>query len=233
MTTPPEHIKLKDLDELDRPREKLMRGGLIALSDAELLGILINSGTREHSAVDIARHILLAYDNNLNELGRVSVDTLRKSFKGIGEARAITIVAALELGRRRKISDALQRPCIKSSKDAFEILQSFISDLQYEEFWVMLLNRANNVICTQCMCKGGISGSVVDVRLIIKLAIDRLASGIIVAHNHPSGSLQPSNEDRSVTNKISEAAKLLDMKLLDHLIISPHGYYSFADEGNL
>lgn len=225
-------ITLKSLAEDDRPREKLANIGRHNLSDAELLAIILGSGNRNETAVQLAQRILNFYNNNLNDLAKTMINDLKK-FKGVGEAKAINIAAAFELGRRRKNADPLLKPKINSSKDAFDILNTRLSDLTHEEFWILLLNRSNTVIKTECISKGGISGTVVDIRLILKPALEYLASGIILCHNHPSGQLKPSEQDISITKKIKESTKLFDLCLLDHLIIGNQSYYSFADEGIL
>ncbi len=215
----------------DRPREKLVQKGLSSLTDAELLAILIGSGTEKASAVDLGKIILSDHNNSLHELGKASVSFLKNRYHGIGEARAITIVAAMELGRRRKLSDGLERPKISSSRDVFEVMQPLIGDLSHEEFWTLFLNRANKIITPFKVSQGGIAGTVIDVRIIMKSAIENLATSIILTHNHPSGNLQPSDNDLQITRKMKEAGVLIDIPILDHLIVSSHGYYSFADEG--
>ncbi len=225
-------LKITDWAVEDRPREKLIRNGTASLSDAELLGILISSGTRDKSAVDLGRELLNTVNNNLNSLGKLSISDLKK-IHGIGPARAVAIAAALELGRRRKLAeipDALQ---IRCSKDVADIFQPLLSDLLHEEFWILFLNRSNKVISRMKLSQGGISGTVTDVRVVMKKAIENLASGIIVCHNHPSGNLNPSESDTKITQKIKEAGNLMDIQLLDHLIISEKDYYSFADNGLL
>ena len=217
--------------EEDRPREKLLLKGSPALSDAELIAILIGSGVPGESAVDVAKAILKSTSNNLNELGKLSVKDLMK-FKGIGEAKAITIVAALELSKRRRVAEVKEKEKIAGSKDVFEYFHH-LADLRNEEFWVMYLNRANKIITAQKISLGGITGTVADTRIIFKNALDHFACGIILCHNHPSGNLTPSEEDKSLTKKIKQAGQLLDINTLDHLIISDAGYYSFADEGLL
>lgn len=214
----------------DRPREKLMTKGTAALSEAELIAILIGSGTAALSAVEVARKLLQSVGHNLHELARLSVKDLMKA-KGIGEARAITIVAALELGRRRKEQDPESKPRISGSRDAFHLLQGDLMDLPKEEFWVLLLNRANRVIKKKRVSEGGVSGTVADPKIIFKLALEELASGVIVAHNHPSGNLQASQSDLDLTRKLKEAGKFLEIQLLDHLIVSGNRYLSLADEG--
>jgi DNA repair protein RadC len=226
-------IAITNWAEEDRPREKMVLKGKQALSDAELLAILIGSGTIGQDAVSLAKEILQQSNNNLNELGRKTLKELEKNHKGIGEAKAITIVAALEIGRRRQISDIPERPKIESSKDAARMIAPIIADLNHEEFWVLFLNRNNEVTERRKISQGGSSSTVVDVKMLFKTAIELNASGIIAVHNHPSGSLQPSKEDLSLTKKIKEAGLILDVKLMDHLIISERGYYSFADHGTL
>ncbi len=217
--------------EEDRPREKLLQKGSHVLSDAELIAILIGSGVPGESAVDVAKAILKSVDNNLNELGKLTVRDLKK-FKGIGEAKAISIVAALELAKRRRVAEVKEKEKIAGSKDVYEYFHH-LADLRSEEFWVMYLNRANKIISGQKISQGGITGTVADTRLIFKSALDHFACSIVLCHNHPSGNLQPSNEDKALTQKIKQAGQLLDIAVLDHLIISDAGYFSFADEGLL
>jgi DNA repair protein RadC len=225
-------LKITDWAVEDRPREKLYQKGTSALSDAELLAILIGSGTRKRSAVDLGRELLSIANNNLNALGKLSISDIKK-IHGIGNARAITIAAALELGRRRKLAEAPEFPQIKCSKDVFDLLVPVLSDLPHEEFWILFLNRSNRVIGRMRLSQGGISGTVTDVRMVMKKAIEYLASGIIVCHNHPSGNLNPSESDARITQKIREAGQLMDIQLLDHLIVTDKDYYSFADNGSL
>jgi DNA repair protein RadC len=225
-------IKITDWAVEDRPREKLIQNGTAGLSDAELLAILISSGTRTKSAVDLGRELLGMVNNNLNSLGKLSVADLKK-LKGIGPAKAVTISAALELGRRRKLSEAEDVLQIKCSKDVADIFHPLLSDLVHEEFWILFLNRSNRVIGRMKLSQGGISGTVTDVRIVMKKAIECLASGIIICHNHPSGNLNPSDSDTKITRKIKDAGELMDVQLLDHLIISEKDYYSFADNGLL
>ena len=225
------NLGIKSWAEEDRPREKLLLKGKEALTDAELLAILIGSGTTNESAVALCKRILIeGAGNNLDELAKLELNDLMK-FKGIGEAKAITIVAALELGRRRRLAQPGIKPQIKSSRDAFELMQPRVGDLPHEEFWVLFLNRANKVTATECISSGGIAGTVADAKIIFKKAITQLASGIIAAHNHPSGNLTPSQADINLTRKLCDTGKLLDIPLLDHLIITSASYYSFADEG--
>lgn len=226
------HIPIKLLAEDDRPREKLLSIGRQNLSDAELLAIQIGFGTRDETAIQLAQRVLNYYGNDLNLLAKSSIAELKK-FKGIGEAKAINIASAFELGRRRNDLEVQQKSKITSSVDAFKLLNKKLSDLPHEEFWILLLNRANSVVKMECISKGSVSGTVVDVRLILKPAIESLASGIILSHNHPSGQLKPSEQDLSLTKKIKESARLMDINLLDHLIIGDQKYLSFADEGIL
>ena len=223
------HFAIRDWSDDDKPREKLMKKGKDALSDAELLAILIGSGSRNESAVALSQRIL-ANAKNLNALGKMSISQLLK-FKGIGEAKAVSIVAALELGRRQRAEDVLTLKRITSSKAVFEIMQPIIGELPHEEFWVLFLNNSNKVISKSQLSKGGIAGTVVDMRLIFKLALENGATGLILCHNHPSGDLKPSNADKQITKKIKEAGEILDVKVLDHLIITESKYYSFVDEG--
>ena len=225
-----QHLNIKDWAAEDRPREKLLLKGTSALSDAELMAILIGSGTAKMSAVELSRKVLLQVGNDLNELARLSVKDLMK-MKGIGEAKALTIIAALELGRRRKDTVTEDKPRITSSREAYDQLKENLMDLPHEEFWVLLMNRANRVIKKKRVSEGGVSGTVADPKIIYKLALDELASGVIVAHNHPSGNLAASKSDIDLTNKLKEAGKVLEVQLLDHLIIAGKNYYSFADEG--
>ncbi len=225
-------LKITDWAVGDRPREKLIQKGTSSLSDAELLAILISSGTKDKSAVDLGRELLGIVNNNLNSLGKLTISDLKK-LHGIGTARAVTITAALELGRRRKLSEIPDVTQIKCSKDVADIFQPLLSDISHEEFWILFLNRSNKVINTMKLSQGGISGTVTDVRIVMKKAIEYLASGIIICHNHPSGNLNPSESDTKITQKIKEAGALMDIQLLDHLIISDKDYYSFADNGLL
>ncbi|WP_064196329.1 MULTISPECIES: RadC family protein [Emticicia] len=222
--------KILSWAEEDRPREKLLLKGKAALSDAELIAILIGSGTRELSAVDLSKLILQSVNNNLHELAKLSINDLMK-FKGIGEAKAISIAAALELGRRRKDSEVLKKTKVGSSSDAYKAIRPYLMDLQHEQFWVLLLNRANEVIKPHQISIGGVAGTVADPKMIFKAALEYLASAIILVHNHPSGNLTPSQADKELTKKVKEAGKMLDIPVLDHLIFGDNGYFSFADEG--
>lgn len=214
----------------DRPREKMLTKGIRSLSEAELIAILIGSGSLDESAVEVSRRILASANNNLNELGKKNINDLKK-FKGIGEVKAITIMAALELGRRRKESEPEEKPKVVTSADAAAIFKPLLSDLPHEEFWVLLLNRNNLVIDKMMVSQGGLSGTVIDVRIILKMALDKLACSIILCHNHPSGNLMPSEADKDITKKIKEAGKHMDIPVLDHLIIGNDSYFSFTDEG--
>ena len=227
-----QHISIKNLAEDDRPREKLVTKGKQALSDAELIAILIASGSRNETAVQLSQRILGFYNNNLNELAKLSINDLKK-FKGIGEAKAITIIAALELGRRRKEVDVQKQEVVKTSKDAYAHIAPKLSDLPHEEFWILLLNRSNKIIRTELVGRGGVAGTVADVRLILKSAVENLASSIVLSHNHPSGNLQPSKEDINLTQKVKQGAALFDIQVIDHIIVGDANYYSFADEGLL
>ncbi len=225
-------LNIKDWAVEDRPREKLLSKGPRSLSDAELIAILIGSGNIEETAVELSRRILASADNNLNELGRKSIDFLI-TFQGIGEAKAVTIAAALELGKRRKEADVFNKKQITGSKDAAEYFQPMLGDLNHEEFWILLLNRGNRIIDSFMVSQGGISGTVIDVRLILKNALDKMASAIILCHNHPSGTMQASNADLNITRKIKSAAEIMDISVLDHIIIGQNNYLSLADEGML
>ncbi|HXS38043.1 MAG TPA: DNA repair protein RadC [Flavipsychrobacter sp.] len=221
---------IKNWAEDERPREKMLQKSAAALTDAELLAILISSGTREKSALDLAREVLALAHNNLHELGRLNILELQKT-KGIGEARAITIAAALELGRRRQTGEGLQRATITHSSDAAEIILPILRDLTNEVFCVLYLNQANQPIRHEVISSGGLTGTVADVRVILKNALLYNANKLIIAHNHPSGNKQPSNADKELTYKLSQAALLMDIKLIDHLIVYGTGYLSMADEG--
>jgi len=222
--------KILSWAEDDRPREKMLLKGNGALSDAELIAILIGSGTVDLSAVDVAKLILQKANNNLNELAKLSLKDLMK-IKGIGQAKAISIAAALELGRRRKDAEAVVRPKITCSRDAYDQIKPHLWDLPHEEFWILLLSRSNEVIRPVQISQGGVSGTVADPKLIFKQAIEHLASSIILIHNHPSGNLTPSQADKDLTKRLKEAGRLLDTPVLDHLIFTDTHYFSFADEG--
>lgn len=231
MAQPPDRpLSIKSWSEDDRPREKLLTKGPDALSDAELLAILLRSGSVDETAVDLGRRILADWNSNLNELGRAKIDQLM-AYKGMGEAKAITILAALELGRRREASAPEDKPQIKSSMDAFRILGPLLADKDHEQFWILFLNRGNRVIGRDTVSIGGITGTVVDPKIIFRQALTAQATGIIIAHNHPSGTLQPSEADIQITKKLVQAGIMLEIKVMDHLIISPQGYFSFCDQG--
>lgn len=223
---------IKSWAEDDRPREKLRDKGSLALSDAELIAILLRSGSPKESAVDLAKKILQSVNSNLNELGRLGCTDLEK-FYGVGEAKAITVVTALELGKRRRYYEALDRKTVSKSVHAFEILQPLIGDLPHEEFWVLYLSNSNKVLKCTCISKGGLAGTLADVRMIFKEALSINAMAAIIAHNHPSSDVRPSRSDLNLTQKLVEAGELMDVKIMDHVIISEHEYYSFADEGRI
>ena len=223
-------INIKDWAVEDRPREKLLSNGSRSLTDAELIAILIGSGNIDETAVELSRRILASVDNKLADLNKKGIEYL-KSFNGIGEAKAITIIAALELGKRRKDAEVFDRNKITCSKDAFEYFIPLLSDLNHEEFWLLLLDRGNKILESYKISQGGISGTVIDVRLILKTAIEKLASSVILCHNHPSGTLQASDADLKITRKIKDAAELMDISVLDHIILGQNNYLSLADEG--
>ena len=222
-------LTIKEWNADDRPREKMLAKGISTLSDAELLAILISTGTKSQSALDLARAVLSSADNNLHLLGKRTIADLTK-IGGIGEAKAVTIMAALELGRRRRNAD-LERVEVKASTDVFEIMQPIIGDLPHEEFWVMFLNRSNRVIDKLLISSGGVSGTTVDVRIIMKQAIERLASSLILVHNHPSGTITASTEDQNLTKRIVDAAKFFEIHVMDHIIMADKSFFSFADKG--
>jgi DNA repair protein RadC len=216
----------------DRPREKMLGKGAAALSNSELIAILINNGSKDKSAVDLAKEVLKLGSDNLNELGKLTLKDFQQ-IKGIGEAKAITIAAALELGRRRQAAATLEKTIIKSSLDIAQYLKAVLKDFNYEVFAVLFLNRANKINHFEIISRGGITGTVADPRIILKKALENDAVSLVLSHNHPSGSLKPSRADEELTLKIKEAAKYFDIKILDHIIVSEEGYYSFADEGIL
>jgi DNA repair protein RadC len=222
-------LTIKHWSEDDRPREKLLLKGKQILTDAELIAILIGSGNRDESAVELSKRILASVDHQLSALGKVSISQLT-TFKGIGEAKAISIVAALELGRRRREETAVQRARITSSKDIFEIMQPIVGELPHEEFWVLYLNNANKVIYKSQISKGGITGTIVDTRLVFKMGLEQNATSIILVHNHPSGKLQASDADKQITKQLKLAGQQLTMPVLDHIIVTENGYLSFQDE---
>ncbi len=225
-------LSIKNWSDDDKPREKLVQKGKGVLSDAELIAILIGSGSRNESAVQLSKRILASVSNNLNALGKLSIKQFME-FKGIGEAKAVTIAAALEIGRRRRGEDAQKITKIESSQNVFELLHPIMGELHHEEFWIIFLNNSNKVLHQAQLSKGGITGTLVDVRLVLKQALELGAVALVLAHNHPSGTLRPSKADRQITQKLIRAAEALDIKVLDHLIITQKEYFSFADEGFL
>ncbi|WP_326983959.1 DNA repair protein RadC [Chryseobacterium sp. MYb264] len=225
-------MSIKLLAEDDRPREKFLLKGKNSLSDSELLAIIMGSGNREETAVELARKILTSVDNNWHQLSLLSIKDLMK-FKGVGEVKAISIATALEIGRRRAGQEVREKPSISSSKSAYLVLKNHLSDLRTEEFWAVFLNQSNKILHVAQLTQGGISQSIVDIRILFKTALDNFSTGIIIAHNHPSGNLKPSREDTDITQRIKEAGILLNIQLLDHLIITQNSYFSFSDEGLL
>jgi DNA repair protein RadC len=228
MQQKPSSFSIKDWSDDDKPREKLVQKGRAALSNAELIAILIGSGTKNETAVALSKRILSSANNNLNELGRVSIKQLMK-FKGIGEAKAVSIAAAMEIGRRRQNEKAVSKAQISGSKAVFNLLQPLIADLPHEEFWIVYLNNSNKVIHKAQLSKGGITGTLVDIRLVMKQALEFGAVSLVLAHNHPSGTLKPSEADKKITKKLQKASEALDIRVLDHVIITQNNYYSFAD----
>lgn len=224
-------LSIKQWAVEDRPREKLLLKGVSALSDSELLAILIGSGNEEESAVELGKRILQKAENDLNKLGRMSVTDLVDNFRGIGPAKAITLIAALELGKRRKSGETSERKKISSSRDGYYHFYPIMVDLNHEETWALLTDRSNKVLSTMQVSRGGISGTVVDIRLILREALSHYASGIILGHNHPSGNCRPSPQDTQITKKLKEAAQWMDVTLLDHIIVCGDNYFSYADEG--
>ena len=229
---PHQPITIKNLSKDDRPREKLLEKGVSALSNAELLAIILGSGSRDENAVELARRILLQADNNLSKLGKATIAELKKN-KGVGEAKAVSIMAAMELGRRRGNSEIAEKTCIRASKDIFLIFHPILCDLPHEEFWLLFLNSSNKVIDKQRLSSGGLTETSADIRMIMKMAVERLAAGVALCHNHPSGSAIPSKQDAQITRKIKEGGQLLNISLLDHIIVAENDYYSFADEGEI
>ncbi len=228
----PSNIPIKSWAEEDRPREKLLLKGRHALSDAELLAILLGSGSTRESAVTLAQRILQSVENDLDALGRLALSDLMK-FRGVGQAKAVTIAAALELGRRRQLGDVREKPLIRNSTDAFRLLAPLLADLPHEEFWMLFLNRANRVLARERLSIGGQSGTIVDAKILFRKALEHHAAAVILCHNHPSGNLQPSPADIQLTKKLLQAGKTLDIAVLDHLIVAGKKCFSFADEGLL
>lgn len=227
-----EHLPIRSWAADEKPREKLFQKGASALSNAELIAILLRVGTKDESALSISKRVLKGYGGRLADFGKASVRDL-KGFHGVGDAKAVTLAASMELGRRRREEKGGAKPRIHSSEDVHELMRGKLEDLPHEEFWVLFLNRANRLIARHLIGRGGISGTVADTRLIFKLAFQDLASSMILCHNHPSGALEPSKADRSLTRKLKEAGELMDVPVLDHLIIAEGDRYSFADEGSL
>jgi len=233
MVTDDKRLTIREWAEDDRPREKMLRKGAQSLSDTELLAILIGSGNRDESAVELSRRIMRECKDNINELAQLSIADLCKRFKGIGEAKAITIMAALEIGKRRKTSEILERKKITSSLDLFNLFESQLVDLPHEEFWIGLLNGANKVIEIKRLTQGGSRQTVVDIPMLLKMALEKSAQALVVAHNHPSGQNRPSHEDEQITRRIKVGCEAIGITLLDHIIIARGAYYSFADEGKM
>lgn len=225
--------KVKDWSPEDRPREKLLTRGFQSLTNAELLAIIMGSGVPGLSVLDLAKKILADHENNLNVLGKATIKDLTNKYKGVGLVKAVTILTAMELGKRRQSETAKQSPFIKSSKDAFDLVHPIIGDLRHEEFWIILLNRANKVLGLHRTSIGSQTGTVVDIRQIVRLALEHHATGIILSHNHPSGMARPSHEDKTITRQIKEAAELFQITIFDHIIAAEDSYFSFADEGML
>jgi len=226
-------FRIKDWAIDDRPREKMLKQGAGILSNAELLAILLGSGSREETALDLAKRILNGVDNNLNELGKIGIESLCKQFKGVGPVKAITLNAALEIGRRRRSSEVVAKSQIHNSKDIYELFHAKLSDISHEECWVLLMNNQHRIIDTIRISHGGISETTVDPKIVLKHALDKLASSIILCHNHPSGNPNPSTADDKITHKLKLACSNLDIQFTDHLIFSESTYFSYADEGKL
>jgi len=233
MSTDDKRLSIREWAEDDRPREKMMKNGSQSLSDVELLAILIGSGNKDESAVELSRRILRECKDNLNELAQMSISQMCKQFKGIGPAKAITIKAALELGKRRKASEFIERKSIKSSLDFFGLFEPVLIDLPHEEFWVALLNNAHKVIEVKRVTQGGTQQTVVEVPMLLRMALEKSANALAVAHNHPSGQNRPSREDENITQKIKTGCEAVGIRFLDHVIVGQSGYYSFVDEGKL
>lgn len=233
MVTEEKRLTIREWSEEDRPREKMIRNGASVLSDAELLAILIGSGNKNETAVELARRMLCECHNNINELSRLSVVNLCTMFKGIGEAKAVTIIAALELSKRRKANDVIKRKKIASSLDLHEVFEMHLLDLPHEEFWVAVLDGGNKIIETKKLSQGGRQNTVVDVPMVLKFALEKSAVSIAVAHNHPSGQNRPSREDDKVTQRIKSGCDAVGLRFLDHIIVAQGAYYSFCDEGKI
>ena len=233
MVTDDKRLTIREWAEDDRPREKMLRKGTQSLSDAELLAILIGSGSKNETVVELSRRILHECHDNLNELAQLTIHDLCKRFKGIGEAKAISILAAMELGKRRKMSETLKRKKITSSMHLFDLFEPLLNDLPHEEFWVAMLNGANKVLDVKRLTQGGTRQTVVDIPLLLKMSIEKSAQIIVVAHNHPSGQNRPSHEDELITKRIKTGCEAIGINLLDHIIIAHNEYYSFSDEGKM
>lgn len=226
------NVPIREWAEDDRPREKLLQKGKTVLSNAELMAILIGSGNRNETALDLSKRILGSVNDNLIELSKLSVNDLMQ-FNGIGDAKAVTIVAALEIGKRRRSSEIIEKQHVRCSRDAFELMQGHMADSQYESFWVIMMNRANKVLRVTGVSEGGLTGTVVDQRKIFRMAIENHANSLILCHNHPSGNVLPSDADIKLTDKVRRAGELIDIQVLDHIILGDEKYFSFADEGKL
>lgn len=227
------NLSIKEWAEDDRPREKAVQKGIASLSTVELLAILLGSGSGDESAIQLAQRILNSVSNNLNELAKLSLPDLIANFKGVGVAKGVTIQAAIELGKRRAVSDTLARNMVRGSRDVYDIFLPFVMDLPHEELWMACVNHSNQIVDKQRISQGGISETAADIRLILKKAISALATGIVLCHNHPSGSIRPSRADDDLTKRVGQAAKIMNIRLLDHLIIGGKKYYSYADDGKL
>lgn len=228
-----QNLSIKEWAEDDRPREKAVQKGIASLSTVELLAILLGSGSGDESAIQLAQRILNSVSNNLNELAKLSLPDLIANFKGVGVAKGVTIQAAIELGKRRAVSDTLARNMVRGSRDVYDIFLPFVMDLPHEELWMACVNHSNQIVDKQRISQGGISETAADIRLILKKAISALATGIVLCHNHPSGSIRPSRADDDLTKRVGQAAKIMNIRLLDHLIIGGKKYYSYADDGKL
>lgn len=232
-TAPEMRFSIREWAIEDRPREKMLKSGANLLSDAELLAILLGSGTPRESALDLAKRIMNEVNNNLNELGKTSINTLCQKFHGIGPAKAVTIAAALELGKRRRSSEVVKRLQINNSRDIYELFHSKMVDLTHEECWLLLMNNQHRIMDTIRISHGGVSETTVDPKIILKHALERLSSSLVLCHNHPSGNPYPSSCDDRITSKLKQACTSMDIQLTDHLIFSENGYYSYADEGKI
>lgn len=229
----PSLTRIADLNDADRPREKALKQGIRSLTDTELIAILLGGGLPGKSVIDLSRELYAACGNSLSEMARMPIREMMRRFSGIGPAKAVCIAAALELGGRRKDLKVDMKPQIRTSADAYEAVRNNLENLSIEEFWVILLSRSNRIIAMECVSSGGTAATVVDVKVIMKHVINHLASGIILVHNHPSGNMNPSSQDDALTRKIREAAKLLEVSVLDHIIVGPDSYYSYTDSGKL